>query len=558
LKNKSNINPHPAARKLKKPNPSGLKSQGPSFWKFPKWLLAAVLYGMSWSHFTGINLSFLAWFAFVPLFIDLENRNSFRAFYSRALLFSVIAYFIICHGFLFTARTVAMFFVGAADELFLTSISFALVYPFKKRYGFKTALILFPFVISLWEWLYQQLEHTTGYLMLSNSQCQNAPLIQYIDVFGVWSIAFWVMAFNVLLFLHYQKRVSDPKSRAVKNGFAVICLLMIVPPLCYFSFKQSRNREKTGESVRFTLIHTRFPLAADSPDSWAERIERLTFLTDSADYELKADRLRSDLYVWHEGAIERGNDRHVTAFLDSAVGDWGPPLLTGMNCIPGNAAKDDRRRVNRAVLFGVPSRQTASDQYYDKVRLFPVREQIPYHGLLAKLPFFTVPLTDPRFLKKGGAIRTIEVDAQNRKKIRIGTPICQEQNYPAVWSGMALAGAACFVQLSSESWWTLEYFKRQMADITRLRCIETGRSAARCSNAGVTAFIDALGRVYSQAGTKEGALTDELDLSGDGTTFFSRHQRLFPALCLGMAIVVALYSESERIRKKRHSGVPHG
>jgi apolipoprotein N-acyltransferase len=556
--NKSNINHHSTAQKQKKSNPSGFQAHGPFYRKFPKWLLAALLYGMSWSHFTGINLSFLAWFAFVPLFIDLENRNSFRAFYSRALLFSVVAYFIICHGFLFTARTAVFFFAGAASELFLTSIPFALVYPFKKRYGFKAALIAFPFVISMWEWLYQQLEHTTGYLMLSNSQSLNTPLIQYIDIFGVWSIAFWVMAFNVLLFFQYRKWGSDPKSSAVNRGFAVICLLMIVPPLCYYAFKHSQLREKTGEPVRFTLIHTRFPLVEDSQDSWAERIERLTFLTDSADYELKAGRLKSDLYVWHEGAIERGNDRRVTAFIDSAVGDWGTPLISGINCIPENAAKDDSRRVNRAVLFAARSGAKTSNSYYDKVRLFPVREQIPYHDLLAKLPFFTVPLTDPRFLKKGGAIRTIEVNAQNGRRFRIGTPICQEQNYPAVWSGMALAGADCFIQLSSESWWTLEYFKRQMAEITRLRCIETGRGAARCSNSGVTAFIDALGRVYSRAGTKEGALTDELNLSGEGATFFSRHQRLFPALCLGMAVVIVGYSERERTRKKRQSGIKRG
>jgi apolipoprotein N-acyltransferase len=515
---------------------AGSPIPGPFRLKCPKWLAAALLYGISWSGFTGFNLSFIAWFAFVPLFADLEERNTFRAFYSRSLLFSAVAYFIICHGFLVTAWTHPFIFIGAADELFLTSIPFALIYPFKKRFGFKTALAVLPFVLPLWEWLYQRFEHTTGYLMLSNSQCANTPLIQFIDILGVWSIGFWVTAFNVLLFLLYRKRASRSASR---TAVILVVLAMTVPPLGYYAYKNSNPGHAAEKRIRITLIHTRFSLSESSPDRGVDRLERLAFLTDSIDYELKSKNLRSDLYVWHEGAIDSGRDPAIIAFLDTAVNDWRTPLLSGMKTLPENAPEGDLRSVNRAALFEADARGHNPSQTYDKIRLFPIRETIPYRSLLSKIPFFTRPLDDPALTRPGDGIRLIEIANGQGERIRIGTPICQEQNYPYLWSGMAAEGADCFVQLSFESWWTLEYFKRQMAGITRLRCIETGRGAARCSNAGVTTFIDGMGRILSPAAQKEGAITADLPIRAGGTTFFTRHQNLFPLFCLAMTVLIA-------------------
>jgi apolipoprotein N-acyltransferase len=438
-----------------------------------------------------------------------------------------------------TAWTHPSIYIGAADELFLTSIPFALIYPFKRRFGFKTALALLPFVLPLWEWLYQRFEHTTGYLMLSNSQCANTPLIQFIDMLGVWSIGFWVTAFNVLLFLQYKKWLSDPKSRSERRGFAFVFIAMLVPPLCYYAWKDSRFDQSPAKRIRITLIQTRFSLSESSPDRGVDRIERLTFLTDSIDHELKSKNLRSDLYVWHEGAIDSGRDPAIIAFLDTAVNDWRTPLLSGMKTLPENAPEGDLRSVNRAALFEAEARGHNPGQTYDKIRLFPVRETVPYLPLLSKIPFFPISLRDPALTRPGGGIRLIEVANEQGERIRIGTPICQEQNYPYIWSGMAAGGADCFVQLSFESWWTLEYFKRQMAGVTRLRCIETGRGAARCSNAGVTMFIDGMGRILSPAAKGEGAVTADLPIRDAGTTFFTRHQNLFPLFCLAMTVLIA-------------------
>jgi len=505
---------------------------------FPKWLLAAILYGISWCMFFGLNLSFFAWFAFVPLFLELEKRDTFWAFYSRALFFSVVAYVIICHGFLFTPRDQLLILIATIDELVMASISFALLYPFKKIFGFRKALIIFPFLISLWEWTYQKFEHTFGYLMLSHSQCQNTWLIQYIDIFGVWSIACWVMLFNVLIYFQYKRFENNFRSPVFRKNVAIIFIAMLIPPLCYYTFRYSQINKDPAEFINVTLVNTNFSVFDNTLERASKKIERLVFITDSIDYELKQRGLKSDLYVWHEGAIDYGNQIIFTGFVDTAVNDWDTPLLTGMGIIPQNATKDDRRFVNRAVLITPGSTLKSDLQYYDKIRLSPGHEMIPYHKLLVKIPFFPVSLTNPNFLKSGSAVKLINLKIRNGKTVKIGTPICQEQNYPEIWNGMALKGAEFFVQLSFESWWPIKYFQEQMAGITRLRCIETRRSTARCSNGGLTCFINAFGEIYATSDKTDGTITADIDLHTENTLFL-QYQSLFPILSI---VVIFFFS----------------
>ncbi|NTW32098.1 MAG: apolipoprotein N-acyltransferase [Bacteroidetes bacterium] len=499
--------------------------------KTPNWLISAILYGFSWNMFFDVNLSFIAWFAFIPLFISLENKNTFWSFYKPALFFSLVAYFIICNGFLLVPQKVLLVFAGALDELLMSSISFALFYPFKKKFGFDKSLIIFPFIIALWEWIYQWLDNTSGYLMLSHSQCQNIWIIQFIDIFGVWSIASWVMAFNVLLFFQFKKNQKKLFSFSFIKKISFICCIMILPPLIYMQIRYMQISKQPKQEINITLINTNFSLfASDTYNGYISKIERLTYITDSIDFELKNRGAKSDLYVWHEAAVDHGNDKMFYGFIDTAVTDWKTPLLVGMQMIPYDAPSNDRRRVNRATLIQRGISQIEY-QYYDKVHLSPGYEKIPYLNFLSKIPFFPISINDSGYYKAAKHIQLIELKTQDGRKIKLGTPICVEQNYPAIWSDMAVAGAECFVQLSYEAWWPTKYFQKQMANITRLRCIETRRSVGRCSNGGITEFIDSYGSIKLQAETPEGSLTTQLSLNNE-ITFFSKYYWNYPVLCL--------------------------
>ncbi len=506
------------------------------FRKIPNWLIAAILYGLSWCMFFGYNLSFLAWFAFVPLFYELEKKDSFLEFYKTTLYFFVVATLILAHGFLITPKEQGSVLIAAAIEIIMSTGSFALLYPIKKKLGFARSLVIFPFLIALWEWFYQWLDFTFGYVMLAHSQAQNTWLIQYIDLFGVWSIASWVIGFNVLVYLQLKKFKGQYFDVPFLKRISLVCLAMILPPLVYADLRYVEIEGQPKRQINITLINTDFGLNINTYKLYIKKLERLTHLTDSIDYEFKQRRQATDLYVWHEGAVDYGNDQTFYNFIDSAVRDWKTPLLTGMQIIPANASKTDRRRVNRAALIQSGSNES-NCQFYDKVHLAPGREKIPYHQYLSFFPGFPVAVNDSGWFKSGNKVSLISLQTRNKQNVKIGTPICMEQNYPAIWSDMVLAGAECFVQLSYEAWWKMGYFKKQMAYITRLRCIETRRSAARCSNGGSTQFTNAFGEIYAICSTPEGSVSANINLY-QKRTFFAGHQWFYPVFCL---IFIILY-----------------
>lgn len=505
--------------------------------KIPNWLISGILYSLSWTFLLDFNLSFLAWFAFVPLFYELEKKNTFWYFYKPILFFSIISLPILYGGFMIVPQKQIYTILYALHEMLLQTLPFILLYWLKKRLGFNKSLWLFPFIFGLWEWIYQQFEHTFGYVMLSHSQAKNIWLIQYIEILGVWSIAVWVMLFNVLLFFVLKKYYDQRITKKLRYKVLTVVAIMIIPSLTYSFIRYKQLNNQKTETVNITLINSNFPLkpATYTYDDYVAEIERLTYIVDSANYYSKH---KTDLYVWHEGAVDYGNDEDFKNFITEAVNDWQTPLLTGMQIIPANAPKNDRRSVNRAMLIADSTKTYNANNFYDKNILVPIIERIPYHNFLSKLPFFPIELTDNRYYKPDTTVRLIETKTRNKQKIKFGTPICMEQNYSQVWNEMSLKGAEFFVQLSFENWWLSKSFKKQMAQLTRLRSIETRRYTARCSNGGITEFIDFFGSIKKQATTPEGAIDYNLVLNHE-KTFFTKHSYFFPVLSI--LVILILY-----------------
>lgn len=513
----------------------------------PNWLKSAILYGLSWSMIFGLNLNFLAWFAFVPLFISLENKHTFWSFFKHAFLFSIVAYFIICHGFTIIVKRQILTITGSVNELLMSSVSFAILYPVKKKFGWKKALLFYPFIIVIWEFVYQSFEHTYGYLMLSHSQSQNLWLIQFIDTFGVLSIGFWVMLFNVLIYFEYKKYRENKFTNKFIKRIVILCLLMLIPPSIYSLIKFSKFEKQENEKVNITLINSNFSILKDTYNDVIDKVNRLTYITDSINYTFQNKKFSTDLYVWHEGAVTFGEKSDFIGFLDTAVNDWQTPLLTGMTVYANDSSKIDRRRLNRAAVIPVGANLQTELSHYNKVRLAAGNEVVPYHEFFNKFSFFPIDLYDSLFFKRGEEIKLVEFKTQKGQIVKIGTPICMEQDYPFVWNEMSRNGAEFFVQLSVESWWILPYFKEQMSFITRLRAIETGKYVARCSNGGKTQFYDSFGRIYATTNNVEGTVTANVNLS-EKVTFFSKNENIFPLLCLFFLLIFITF---EVIRLKR-------
>lgn len=501
--------------------------------KFPIWLIGAILYGLSWPMPWSANLSFLAWFAFVFLFISLKKTKTFWGFWGTVWVFSFIAHTICSGWFLDIPTNKILIIIGAINESLIFPFIFLPFYFIKKKAGFDKTIFVLPFLFVTGEWIYCSLEHNLGYLRVVHSQTANPWLIQYIDLFGSFAVTFWVILFNVLIYRALEKNRYRLISGSFIKRMAVIALVMISLPLVYARYRDQQLKQVKADSISIAMVHTLFPPNPEKSEQELKNLDRTVELADSVDYYSKNRIDRPDLYVWHEGAIPSGNTMSIQRFVQSAVNDWQRPLISGMEHFEKFAGTEAWQRVNRVVLFTPDPDSAAALQCYDKISLAPGWESLPYLSLLHSLGIF-LP-AEHKFHKKGTEMRLLEVPAGS-SRIRVGTPICFEQNVPSIWNRMVLLGAECFVQVSFESWFGNTYFQKQVAYITRLRAIETRHSVARCSNGGLTFFVDPFGRIYAQAPFRESATIGSLALSSE-LTFYTRHQNLFTMICLIISVV---------------------
>lgn len=508
--------------------------------KIPLWVVSGLLYGLSWPIFPEINLSFLAWFAFVPLFVFLErNRNSFwksmAGSYGAMILFGCFS-----AGWLFsfpqaTAEIAVIFFL---EELWIF-VPFIPFFFLQKRLGFGRALWFFPAIWMVWEWIYLHFEFTMGTHLSPYSQSSNLWLIQYIDMTGMWGISFWLMLFNVWLYQIWHKgnfKLSQP-GMVLQTGVAVTTMTGI--PLVYGIFALYVYGDSGLPSIDVGIVPTHFEADyMNNPENGINIVNHTLHRNDSVAFTFQDMDKHIDLFVWPEtGTMHFLEYSNLGSLLYEAVEDWESALVLGCRSKPEDLSDADRRLHVSGVLV---SSQDSLPVYHHKTVMTPGQEALPYHALLTKIPGFPIPETDNRFLKKGKQSVPLDLKTKDGEQFKLGVSLCFEQWYPHHWTAMVANGAHFMVHLAGEGWYGDVGFQQFMANVTRLRCIETRRQVARSANVGLSLFIDHMGRFFPKNYQKNNAFIQGSLGVNRKSTWYAQYPRGFPSLVL-LGLVAGMF-----------------
>lgn len=127
---------------------------------------------------------------------------------------------------------------------------------------------------------------------------------------------------------------------------------------------------------------------------------------------------------------------------------------------------------------------------YNKQKLVPFGEFVPLAGVLrGLLPFFNLPMSS--FTAGGPHQKNLTVQGWKAAPI-----ICYDAIYPRVVARQA-KGSNVLLEVSDDAWFGTSAGPWQHFQIERMRALETGRYLLRDTNNGVTAIVDARGRVVS-------------------------------------------------------------
>ncbi|WP_018140412.1 apolipoprotein N-acyltransferase [Thioalkalivibrio sp. ALJ7] len=190
-----------------------------------------------------------------------------------------------------------------------------------------------------------------------------------------------------------------------------------------------------------------------------------------------------DLVVWPETAIPAlyVEVQGPLGQLAQSLAEHDGELLVGVF---------DHQAAGRHVYNSVVNVTTGAG--YNKRQLVPFGEYIPLRGQLDWLDrLLAIPMSD---LSPGEGDGRMQIAGQ-----MAGVSICYESAYSRHIRA-ALPEAGFLVNVSNDAWFGDSLAPAQHLQIARVRAVEAGRPMIRATNTGISALIDADGRLLERSG----------------------------------------------------------
>ena len=508
-------------------------------------ILSGLLLGFAYPLWLDVPTGILAWFALVPVLLAVREKPNFKSYALPILLFlgvstGVLGEFV-AHSGLWNGV------LSVLSEILIVFLGFLIHYFFQRQFGWRRALWALPFILTFTDWLHHIIPHSFQVTSLAHTQTTVIWFAQIADVFGQWGVTFWVVLVNVSIALTITNvwetfKVSQtlytnsklktqnfyPLSIFVKK-WAFQGVLLLGLPLIY-AFWQNLNLPN-DKKIKVALVQTNENSYAKVDSSgFNQRIERVIRLTDAAIKD------KPDLLVVPESALPIPVLSNKNAFdlVRYYVSQWNTSLAVGFQEFPDST--NPTSRYNAAFVF-TPQLATEWDKLnrpmhqlkvYRKQNPLPVMEYMPYAaalGLKDILGIFDVNIL------RGSKAQVFSFPNQYDQAVTTSTTICWEQFFPETQAQLVENGAQFLCQMNNDGWFGASAGQALLCNMNRLRAIENRRTVARCSNTGISTFIDPFGRIY-------GTLPTNMEVQGVRTvylnselTFFTQYKNWFPKVC---------------------------
>lgn len=223
---------------------------------------------------------------------------------------------------------------------------------------------------------------------------------------------------------------------------------------------------------------------------WREDMWRV-FLDRQLRYSAPGDGPRPDLIVWPETSVPYLLDRSGAFLEDLSMVAGGIPVAVGIQRNEGS------RYFNSLAVIGPGGRATA---VYDKWHLVPFGEYIPFGDLLADFGIRAFAAREGYGYSPGPGAQVLSLGAAGK----VVPLICYEAVFPQDLNA-APERADWILQITNDAWFGNLAGPYQHLAQARLRAVEQGLPLLRAANTGISAVIDAKGRIVRS-----------LALNGDG------------------------------------------
>ena len=388
--------------------------------------------------------------------------------------------------------------------------------------------------------------------LLGSSQYQMTPLIQIASVTGIYGVAFLVVWVSLSLLSAGLMIVLRPTVRSIWVG-EIFLPVVVVAMAFNFGFRQLRDEPAALRTFRVTLVQPSIPqtLIWDTSRD-RERFGELIRLSEQALSN------RTDLLIWPEAAVPSFArwDTNIYPTITNLVRQHRVWLILGSDDaarIRGSAQGDGFEYYNASFLVS-PEGEFVSR--YRKRNLVVFGEYIPLVRWLPFVKWFT-PI-EGGFTPGDRPVPFV----LSHPDVKTSVLICFEDIFPHLAREYADDDTDFLVNITNNGWFGEGAAQWQHAAGAIFRAVENGLPLVRCSNNGLTGWVDSRGSLREVLRDDRGsiygagALTAEIPLLGVGEkrapTFYHEHGDWFGWGCVAIGGVMLI----ERIvswRRMRNS-----
>ena len=356
-------------------------------------------------------------------------------------------------------------------------------------------VLVLALALGLGEWLRGHALTGFPWNVLGYALTWPLPLMQSASVFGIYGLTLLCVAIfaGPLVIVADAAHGSGSRTRAAQRAV----LLAVVPLAMLYAlgaWRLSAEPAPTLEGPRLRVVQASIP----QRDKWRAEKQREIFEAQLALSRRDPTGREDDLagithLIWPEAAMPFLPLEHPEAL--SAIGALlpsGTQLLAGALRLKHPVPTDPtvpREGYNSLVIFGD---QGNVEAIYDKIHLVPFGEYLPMQALLESIGLEQLSRW------RGG----FSIGAVPRPLLRIaGLPpvtglICYEAIFPAaVVQGSERPGL--LINVTNDGWFGDTTGPWQHFHQTRVRAVEEGLPIVRAANNGVSAIVDAQGRVVA-------------------------------------------------------------
>ncbi len=390
--------------------------------------------------------------------------------------------------------------------------------------GYDYAELLRPFLVAL-VWTVWERQKSVGFLgypwgLVAYALNDRPRMIQIADALGVYGLSFLLALSSAVLAELFRcagtlrrifsaRRGASSGTEAATVGAAASAVLR-----AFRELPALRSALVAASVFLWFALYGALALARPTPtvdrvpmllvqhnaDAWiqgeAASLKTVVRLTREG-LDNYGEGKKPALIAWSETVLRRPFEEYRPYFrknppqdpLIPLLEEAGVPLLTGAPVI---LDWDTYDATNSAILIQSDSSVPYS---YAKRQPVPFAEAIPFWEYAWMRTFMREVVGLDGGWTMGTEIVVMEIPTPSGRPLKFGVPICFEDAFAAVCADFFREGADILINITNDSWSRTVSAETQHFAAARFRSVENRRVMVRATNGGVTAVVDAEGRM---------------------------------------------------------------